>query len=205
MLASLNKNKFKEFSYLFRAYPEIDFRPMTDFVWNPRSFDEVEVHQTFYDNAHAKCKLAHYSAKVPTIGEDSGLEVDFLGGRPGVHSKRYATPNPNETQDEANIRKILEELKNVPIEKRKARFVCSIVFMVEGIELESMGTLEGVIAEKPSGSNGFGYDPIFIPNGYDKTLAELPIEEKNRISHRAKALHKLMDLIKEKKIELVRP
>lgn len=215
MLGSLSKGKTREYRELFRVYPEIDFKALGEIVWNPASFQEVENANTYYDNAYAKGQLAHYAAKVPTIADDSGLEVDALEGRPGVRSHRFAEPKRAESQDEANNRKLLEELKSVPREKRTAlpggaaghaaRFVCTIVFFVEGVVLSATGTLEGTILETPRGEHGFGYDPLFLPNGSEKTLAELAMDAKNQISHRARALKALMMQIREKKIELVRP
>lgn len=215
MLGSLNKGKAREYRELFRAYPEIDFKALGEIVWNPTSFQEVENANTYYDNAYAKGQLAHFAAKVPAIADDTGLEVDALEGRPGVHSHRFAEPRRGESQDAANNRKLLEQLKDVPREKRvtlpggtagyTARFVCTIVFFVEGVVLNATGTLEGVVLETPRGEHGFGYDPLFLPNGSEKTLAELAIDAKNQISHRARALRTLMMQIREKKIELVRP
>lgn len=205
MLGSLSRGKYKEFKELFKNYPEIDFRPLTDFVWNTGAFKEAENANTYYDNAFLKAKLAHYAAKVPTFSDDSGLEVQALNGRPGVHSHRYASPKDGETQDQANIKKLLDELKSVPKEKRTARFVCTIVFMVEGLILSATGAVDGTILEHPRGDHGFGYDPLFLPNGYTKTFAEMSAEDKNKISHRAMALNHLMSLIKEKNVQLVRP
>lgn len=204
-LGSLSSAKTKEFKALFKNYPEIDFKSLTEMAWNPSSFADAENGNTYYDNAFKKCKLAHMASKVPTISDDSGLEVEALSKKLGVFSKRYAIPKDGESQDQANNKKLLEELKGLPHEKRRARFVCTIVFMVEGVVLHTTGVLDGHIAEAPRGDNGFGYDPLFIPTGFDKTFAEFTTENKNRISHRAKALKALMSLIEEKKIELVRP
>lgn len=205
MLGSLSKGKTREYRELFRAYPEIEFKALEDIVWNPASFQEVENGNTYYDNAYAKGQLAHFAAKVPTISDDSGLEVDALGGQPGVRSHRYAEPKRGEGRDEANNRKLLEDLKGFSGEKRGARFACTIVFFVEGVVLSATGTLEGTILDGPRGKQGFGYDPLFLPNGSGKTLAEMSMEEKNKLSHRARALKALMAQIRDKKIELVRP
>lgn len=205
MLGSLSRGKYKEYKKLFKSYPEIDFRPLTDFAWNPDAFKEVEHANTYYDNAFLKAKLAHLTAKVPTFSDDSGLEVHALNGKPGVHSHRYATPKDGETQDQANNKKLLDELKSVSKDKRTARFVCTIVFIVEGLILSATGAVDGTILEQPRGNQGFGYDPLFLPNGYTKTFAEMSAEDKNKISHRAMALNHLMSLIKEKNVQLVRP
>ncbi len=205
MLGSLSKGKFKEFKELFKSHSDFDFRPLTDFAWNTNAFKEAENANTYYENAFKKAKLAHMAARVPTFADDSGLEVAALNGRPGVHSHRYATATSSETQDQANIRKLLEELKSVPKEKRQAKFVCTIVFMMEGITLSTTGSVEGILLDQPRGTQGFGYDPIFLPNGYSKTFAEMSADDKNKISHRALALNHLIALIKEKNVQLVRP
>ncbi len=205
LLGSLSRGKFKEFKALFKEYPEIDFKPLSDFAWNLDQFEEAENANTYYENAFKKAQLAHMAAKVPTFSDDSGLEVHALNERPGVHSRRYATPKTSETQDQANNKKLLEELQHYSKDKRAARYVCTIVFMVEGVVLSTTGAVDGTILDLPRGLHGFGYDPLFLPNGYNKTFAEMSLEDKNKISHRAKALHNLMALIKEKNVQLVRP
>ncbi|MEW6055939.1 MAG: RdgB/HAM1 family non-canonical purine NTP pyrophosphatase [Bdellovibrionota bacterium] len=205
MLSSLNRGKIHEYQALFQEYPDLQFKTLEELVFNVSSLKEAETGTTYYQNAFNKGKLGHLASKYPTISDDSGLEVDALEGRPGVFSDRYATLKPGDTQDLANNRKLLDELKNVPKEKRTARFTCTLVFFVEGVVLSSTGAMEGQILEAPRGSRGFGYDPLFLVTGSDKTLAELSLEEKNKISHRAKAFHALMAQIKEKGIKLVRP
>jgi len=117
------------------------------------------------------------------------LEVDFLGGRPGVHSSRYSGPDAD---DEKNIRKLLEELKDVPMEKRGAAFKCVLVlFNTDGTSESFEGTLRGKISINPAGNEGFGYDPVFIVPEFGCTVAELSPDVKNRISHRAEAFNKL--------------
>lgn len=206
VLGSLNKGKIVEYRSLFTAHPELEFRSLADIIFNPSSLKEAETGKTYYENAFNKCKLSHFASHYPTISDDSGLEVDAMEGRPGVFSDRYATSRKEgESQDQANVRKMLEELKGVPLEKRTARFVCTLVFMVEGVILTTTGTMEGSILEAPRGSNGFGYDPIFLVKGTDKSLAEMTLEEKNKLSHRAKAFDEMLKLIKEKGVKLVRP
>ena len=205
MLASLNKGKIAEYCDLFKQYPNIEFKTLPELVWNVGSMKEAEKGHTYRENAFSKGKLAHFAAKVPTISDDTGLEVDALGGRPGVFSARYAQPGRDETNEAACVRKLLEELKSVPKEKRTARFVCTTLFFVEGVVLESTETLEGLILETPRGSYGFGYDPIFLLKGTDKSLAELTLQEKNKVSHRAMALASILSQLKEKGIKLVRP
>jgi XTP/dITP diphosphohydrolase len=141
---------------------------------------------TYYENARAKVQFGRArSAEDWVLGEDSGLEVAALGGRPGILSARYAPEG-----DEA-IAKLLEELRGV--EDRRARYVCELVALApDGRELRGTGVLEGAIAEEPRGSEGFGYDPVFIPRGEERTVAELGDEWKSQNSHRARAAQALL-------------
>jgi XTP/dITP diphosphohydrolase len=205
MLASLNRGKIREYQELFKEFPELQLKTVKDYVFNISSLSEAENGKTYYENAYNKGKLAHFAAKYPTFSDDTGLEVDALNNRPGVHSDRYAEPRAGETKEQSNTRKLLEELKGVPQEKRTARFVCTTVFFVEGITLSASETLEGSILEVPRGTMGFGYDAVFLPKGSDKSLAEMTMEEKNKIGHRGKALRALLAQIREKNVRLVRP
>jgi XTP/dITP diphosphohydrolase len=147
---------------------------------------------TFLENALLKARHAARAAQLPALADDSGIEVDALGGRPGVWSARFAGEGAS---DAANLALLLEELAAVPAERRTARYQC-VVAWVESADdaapLLGQGTWEGHIALEPRGSGGFGYDPAFIPAGDTRTAAELPAEEKNRVSHRAKALRALV-------------
>jgi len=146
----------------------------------------------FRDNALIKARAAAAVLKADVFADDSGLCVNVLDGVPGIYSARWAG------NDEANNRKLLAELSKVPEHERGAKFVCSLVYINEkNEEFFFDGQLTGHIAEKPRGSGGFGYDCLFIPDGFDKTLAELSLEEKNRISHRFRAVRKLRDFLKE--------
>lgn len=205
VLASLNKGKIAEFRSLFQEFPELEFKSLPEIVFNVTSMKEAETGTTYYENAFNKGRLAFIASKYPTIGDDSGLEVDALKGQPGVFSDRYAVPKEGETKDAANIRKLLADLKGVPKEQRGARFVCTLVFFVEGIVVTATETMAGSILEAPRGSNGFGYDPVFLVKGTDRSFAEMTLEDKNRVSHRGKALRGLMAQVREKKIQLVRP
>lgn len=130
------------------------------------------------------------------IADDSGLEVEALSGAPGIYSARYAGEDAN---DKKNNQKLLEELKDIPKEKRDARFVCAIaVVMEDGQSFIVRGTVEGFIGFEPKGENGFGYDPLFVLPQYEKTMAQLTSEEKNKISHRGKALLKMVDELKKR-------
>ena len=146
-----------------------------------------ETGASFYENALSK---ARYGREVGTpelwvIGEDSGLEVNGLDGRPGILSARYAGPDAG---DEENVARLLEELSGAQGEARRARYVSELVALSpDGREYRSTGTLEGRIAEEPRGSEGFGYDPVFVPDGEERTVAELGDEWKRERSHRARA------------------
>jgi XTP/dITP diphosphohydrolase len=146
-----------------------------------------ETGATFYENARAKAVFAREVADggVSVIGEDSGLEVAGLGGRPGIRSARYAGPDAS---DEENVDKLLEELSSVDDAGRSARYVSELVAISpEGVGTRGSGKLEGWIAECPRGSGGFGYDPVFVPEGESRTVAELGDEWKRTHSHRARA------------------
>lgn len=205
VLASTNRHKFEEFVQLFRPYPGIVIAPANEYIRNADKLGLVETSDHYYDNAIAKARTCNHGCHYPSLADDSGLEVDALGGRPGPKSHRYAITQKGETQDEANIRKLLEELKSVPKEKRAARFVCHLALVMEGKLLHVVGTMEGTIADAPRGRDGFGYDPIFIPQGHTRTLAELGMEVKNKSSHRAAAIQNLMDEIKKQEIVLAKP
>ena len=143
-----------------------------------------ETGETFYENALAKARFGRtlVGAGVWVLGEDSGLEVDALGGGPGLESNRWAGPG------EDHVEKLLGELARVPAGRRGARYVCELVCLSpDGDELRGRGTLAGTIARTPRGSEGFGYDPVFVPKGATRTVAELGNEWKSRNSHRARA------------------
>jgi XTP/dITP diphosphohydrolase len=203
LLATTNRHKFEEFKTLLSAYddPELDLVPAEELVKNPERLGLVERHDTYLENAVAKARLANGCAHYPTLADDSGLEVEGLDGKPGVRSHRFATPKAGMTQDEANIQFLLSELGN---KSHHARFVCTLSLVIEGIMIHATGSLEGTIIDKPRGSNGFGYDPIFVPHGSDKTFAEMTDSEKNRISHRKKALDQLMAQVKSLGIQFVK-
>ena len=149
--------------------------------------------RTYVENA--RIKAFHYlqASGLLTLADDSGLEVDALGGEPGPHSARYAGPGAG---DADRYRLLLQKLDGVPWEQRAARFRCVLVLAVPGGETRSTeGTCEGIIAFEPQGSYGFGYDPIFYLPQYEKTMAQLPPEVKNRISHRARAVQKMLPIL----------
>jgi XTP/dITP diphosphohydrolase len=159
----------------------------------------VEDGETFEENARKKAQ--EYSRAVPgelVIADDSGLEIDALGGAPGVHSARYAADDPRaagcNTDDDANNARVLRELQEVPAAKRTGRFVCVIAAARDGKTLSTFrGTAEGVILDRLRGSNGFGYDPMFCFPKIGKTFAELGPEEKAKYSHRGAAFRKFLE------------
>ena len=151
--------------------------------------DPDENGSTFAENALIKAKAVYETVNLPTIADDSGLCVDALDGRPGVHSARYA-PKGEECD------KLLNEMNDIPDEKRKAAFKCTICYIDENGHTEFTGSCEGHIGYEKRGSNGFGYDQVFMVN--EQTMAELSAEEKNRISHRGAALRELYRFLKER-------
>lgn len=154
--------------------------------------------KTFEENSYKKAFEIMKLSGLPTIADDSGLEVDWLDGAPGVYSARFAG---EECDDQANNRKLLELLKNVPKEKRTARFVSVItVIFPDGRTLVARGETEGTLLDEERGQGGFGYDPLFVPVGKELTYSELSAEEKNQISHRGKALQKLKELLYQETI-----
>lgn len=157
--------------------------------------DIEETGATFEENALIKAKAVYDLTHQPVIADDSGLEVDALGGRPGVFSHRYAG---EDADDEERCSKLLSELDGVEPDKRTARFVCVICYIDQNASAVTVrGTCEGTIGMEPQGSNGFGYDPVFMYSG--KSFAQLSQEEKNSVSHRADALRKFSEIITEEK------
>lgn len=151
---------------------------------------------TFEANALQKARMASAATGRPAIADDSGLEVDALGGAPGVYSARYA----GEPSDDArNNAKLLDALKDIPVENRSARFRCVAAYVdpARGIELVRNGACEGEVLTSPRGTLGFGYDPLFLVPRLGKTMAELPIDEKNQLSHRAAAFRALALVLPE--------
>lgn len=188
VLASSNKGKIKEFRAIF-ATINIKIIPQTSF----NIPDAEETGLSFIENAILKARHCSKHTGLPAIADDSGLEVFALNGEPGIYSARYSGEHGN---DSANIQKLLTKLSG--IKKREARFVCTLAYI--GHELDptpiiSQGFLDGEITENICGNNGFGYDPIFKPAEFDKTLAQIPSDYKNKISHRAKALNDFIQLI----------
>lgn len=191
LLATNNPNKAREIREILRELPVEVFTPAETGI----PFEVVEDGETFLENARKKAREASRLWDGFVLAEDSGLEVDALGGAPGVHSARFAG---EEATDEANIRKLLKAMESVPDEKRSARFRCVMVLVdSRGSEKVFEGTVEGRIIHEMKGKEGFGYDPVFMIEGYGKTFAELGPDVKNRISHRAEALRKVRLALQE--------
>ena len=194
ILGSSNPHKVKEINEIVKAVSPFgrDGRSAgfnIEFILPPKGFDPEEVGTTFEENSLIKAKAAWELSHNWSLADDSGLCIDALGGNPGIYSARYAeTP-------QKRIERVLRELDG--IENRKAHFVCHMTLInPDGdVVLSCEGICEGSIVKEAKGLNGFGYDPIFMPKGYDKTIAELPEDEKNRISHRFKALEQVLKYI----------
>ena len=186
IVATGNTGKLAEIKTLFNDMPVV-LTSLRDY-WDP-IVPIPEEGETFYQNAFGKATWVFSRTGKPSLADDSGLEVDFLKGEPGIKSARFAGEGAG---DRKNLEKLLHLLKACPREKRQARFRCVLVFAASEKEIVSAeGVCEGVIGRSPVGDNGFGYDPVFIPAGYNKTFAQLNGGIKNRISHRGKALIEL--------------
>jgi XTP/dITP diphosphohydrolase len=183
ILASQNKWKIKEVKEILS---DSDFEIVSLLDLNDNE-NIIEDGLTFEENAKKKAFHVFNKYKTPVIADDSGIIVDQLNGRPGVHSARYAGENAN---DEQNNLKLIDELKHLP-EPHPAGYICSAVFYDGEKYLTSEGEERGILTLNAKGTNGFGYDPLFIPENYSVTMAELDPEEKNKISHRAKAFNDL--------------
>ncbi len=192
VVASNNKGKIREMKSILTPFG-FDVISQSESGFN---LDVEETGTTFEENSLLKAQALYDVCKCAVIADDSGLEVDFLNKAPGVYSARYGGENLTDIQ---RYQKVLKELDGVLIQNRTARFVCVITFISEnGIKSVFRGECEGYIGFEPKGENGFGYDPIFYIG--DKSMSQISEEEKNIISHRAKAINKLTDFLKEEKI-----
>ncbi|WP_413379266.1 XTP/dITP diphosphatase [Alkalihalobacillus sp. 1P02AB] len=187
IIATKNQGKAKELASIF-SEDGIEVKTLLDY---PEIPDIVEDGETFQENALKKASVIAKEFQLPVLADDSGLIVDALGGEPGVYSARYAGEGKD---DRANLEKVLLELKGVPIDKRTARFHCTLALAFPtGKSYFFEGDCEGIITEEPKGHGGFGYDPIFFVPEKGVTMAELEPSEKNKISHRAKAIEALKE------------
>lgn len=182
LVATRNRGKIKEIKALLDGLVE-EVICADDL---PDLSETVEDGATFAENALKKAREASKATGLAVLADDSGLVVDGLNGRPGVYSARFAGVGAN---DAANNAKLLQEVAGLSQAERSAAFVCSMAYVSpDGVEQLFEGRVGGMIIDQPRGEHGFGYDPLFLVNGYQQTMAELPLEEKNRISHRGQAL-----------------
>lgn len=190
LIATQNDGKAREYRKLFepKGIEVITLKDLNEQV------EIIENGKTFSENALIKAQTLTDKLNLPVLADDSGLVVDALNGAPGIYSARYA----GDHDDEANNKKLLEELKKVPDEKRTAHFHCSIVATAPGkTPLEANGDVYGLIAHEKHGEDGFGYDPLFYYPEFGKTFGEIGMEEKNKVSHRAKATENLLEKFDE--------
>lgn len=190
IIATKNPGKAREFEHIF-APRGIEVKTLLDY---PEMEDVEETGTTFEENASLKAEAVSKQLNKMVIGDDSGLIVDALEGRPGIYSARYAGVEPKD--DQKNLEKVLNELQGVSEENRTARFYCALAVAWPGNETITVyGTCEGRILEEQRGTNGFGYDPVFYVPEKACAMAELSSDEKNKISHRANALKKLEGIL----------
>ncbi len=195
LVATTNAGKLKELGEMLDM--DAEFKSLADYPGVP----EVEEDGDTFETNAAKKALGYAKATgLWTIADDSGLVIDALDGAPGVHSARFSGEKSSDKTliDHKNIEKVLELLEGVPTEKRTGRFVCSICLASpEKVLIQTEGTVEGIITEAEKGTGGFGYDPIFLIKGMNKTAAELSADEKNKVSHRGNSIAKLKPALKQ--------
>ncbi len=190
IIATRNKKKFEELKRLLEDTGN-EFLSLNDF---PDIEEIKEDGKTFEENAVKKAKEIMMKTGISVISDDSGLVVPTLGGEPGIYSARYAG-EPRD--DRKNIEKLLDKMKNLT--ERRAYFICVIAFAEPDGDIRTFeGRVNGIITHEPRGNKGFGYDPVFIPDGMTKTFAEMEPEEKDRLSHRRKAIELLEEYLKNK-------
>lgn len=185
-IASHNAHKLREIRRICAEWP-VEWLTVDDHEgpWP----DVEETGSTYLENALLKARAGAAALGEPSLADDSGIEVDALGGRPGPRSARFAG---EDASDDRNLQELIRAVKGVPGPGRTARYRCvAVVAFPDGRDVTAEGVCEGLLEPKPRGSRGFGYDPIFVPAGWDRTMAELGDEEKDRISHRGRALRAL--------------
>ena len=189
-VASHNRHKLREIARICAGWP-VEWVTVAD---DAREFPEVEeTGDTYLENASLKARAVAAALDLPALADDSGIEVDALGGAPGPRSARYAGEHAT---DEQNLKQLLRALKGVPAGGRTARYRCVAVLATpDGDRIHAEAECEGALIGTPRGTAGFGYDPAFVPAGWDVTMAELSDEQKDRISHRGRALRALAELM----------
>ncbi len=190
LLATNNKHKVEEIRHFLASLP-FEVRSLADIPNGPVT---VEDEPTLEGNALKKAREAYAASGMLSLADDTGLEVFYLRMEPGVYSARYAGANPTYKD---NCDKLLREMQGVAVRRRRAQFRTVIAIVGKGIERTVEGKVEGMILESPRGGQGFGYDPLFVPTGHTRSFAEMSIEEKNTLSHRARALELAVTLLKK--------
>ena len=186
-IASRNQHKLRELARICADWPTTWVTVETE---DPARFPDVEeTGETYLDNALLKARAVAEALGIPAIADDSGIEVDALGGKPGPRSARYAGEHAS---DEDNLLALMQAVRGVPRGGRTARYRCAAaIAWPGGEELNAEGVCDGELVPKPTGDRGFGYDPIFVPNGWETTMAQLTDQQKDRISHRGRAFRAL--------------
>jgi len=191
VLATNNEHKIREIRSLLKNL-SVELLILRDI---PNLPPLVEDGATFEENAVKKATAVFQHTGLPTLADDSGIEIFYLNMQPGVHSARYAGINAT---DEQNNEKLLQAMRGVAPRRRRAQFRSVIALVDKGVREITEGIFSGTLAEAPRGSNGFGYDPLFIPDGLSRTSAELTDEEKNAISHRGQSLRKMIEVLQKR-------
>lgn len=190
MVATKNSNKVKEMQAILGG--ELELVPLPD-----DAPEVVEDGSTFCENALKKAREYSNYSHLPTIAEDSGLQVDALDGAPGLFSARFAEKFAGrDASDESNNRLLLEKLSGIPESERTARFVCCMAYKDGNVEKIFEGEVRGTVGREPAGKSGFGYDPLFIPEGHKQSFGQLPEDVKNGMSHRFHAVRRLAEYLK---------
>ena len=190
-IASRNAHKLRELGRICADWPTVWVTVETH---DPASFPDVEeTAETYLENALLKAHAVASALGVPAVADDSGIEVDALGGKPGPRSARYAGEHAT---DEENLDRLMQALRGIPGSGRTARYRCvAALAFPDGRELHAEGTCEGTLVPRRRGEGGFGYDPAFVPEGWEETMAELTDQQKDRISHRGRAFRALKELL----------
>ncbi|RME93208.1 MAG: RdgB/HAM1 family non-canonical purine NTP pyrophosphatase [Candidatus Hydrogenedentota bacterium] len=191
-LATESKGKLKEYQAAFKSNKNVILKTLSDLPQKIKdAYNPAEVGHTFLENAFIKARALYSLVQKPVIGEDAGLCVNALDGRPGIYSARYAST------DESRVNKLLRELRDQ--KDRRAYFISVLCYLEKPqMPVYFIGKVFGFISNKPRGTSGFGYDPIFIPEGHEKTFAELMTEQKENLSHRGKAIHLLTRFLQQR-------
>ncbi len=188
LIATNNKHKVEEIRHFLSSLP-YDIHSLIDISNAPKTVEDA---LTLEGNALKKAREAFLATGMLTLADDTGLEVFYLAMKPGVYSARYAGEKATYAD---NCNKLRQAMNGVAPRRRKAQFRTVVAIVGKGIERTAEGIVEGVICEEQRGSQGFGYDPLFMPKGYSKTYAEMTIDEKNQLSHRARALEKAVEIL----------